>query len=68
VARLGVVSVMSGPELSITTDSNEAKRLAPGSSIPSQESASLDEIVRKMVEVADNSNGLITRPVENCRI
>jgi len=60
VARLGVVSIMSGPVLLITTGSNDAKRLAPESSISSQETPSLDEIADKMVAVADNSNGLIT--------
>jgi hypothetical protein len=38
-----------------------AKRLPPGSSIPSQEAANLDEIVGKMAAVADNANGLITQ-------
>ena len=61
VAKLGLVSVMSGPALSITTGSSEATRLAPGSSIPSQEAASLDEIAGKMAAVADNANGLITQ-------
>ena len=61
VAKLGMVSVMSEAALSITTGSNDAKRLAPGSSIPSQESASLDEIAGKMATVADNANGLITQ-------
>ena len=61
VAKLGLVSVMSGAALSITTGSNEAKRLAPGSSIPSAEVASLDEIAGKMAGVADNANGLITQ-------
>lgn len=61
VAQLGVVSVMSGPVLSITTGSNDARRLAPESLIPSQETPSLDEIARKMVDVADNTNGLITQ-------
>lgn len=60
VAKLGLVSVMSGAVLSITTGSDDARRLAPGSSIPSQEAASLDEIAGKMVVVADNANGLIT--------
>jgi ABC-type transporter Mla subunit MlaD len=60
VAKLGLVSVMSGAALSITTGSNDAKRLAPGSTIPSQEAASLDEITAKMAVVADNANGLIT--------
>jgi phospholipid/cholesterol/gamma-HCH transport system substrate-binding protein len=61
MAKLGMVSVMSEAALSITTGSNDAKRLAPGSSIPSQESASLDEIAGKMAAVADNANGLITQ-------
>ena len=61
VAKLGLVSVMSGPALSITTGSNDAQRLPPGSSISSQEAASLDEIAGKMAVVADNANGLITQ-------
>jgi ABC-type transporter Mla subunit MlaD len=61
VAKLGLVSVMSAPSLSITTGSNGAKRLAPGSAIPSQESASLDEIAGKIAGVADNADGLITQ-------
>jgi phospholipid/cholesterol/gamma-HCH transport system substrate-binding protein len=60
VAKLGLVSVMSGAALSITTGSNDAKRLLPGSTIQSQEAASLDEITDKMAVVADNANGLIT--------
>ena len=60
VAKLGLVSVMSGAALSITTGRNDAKRLPPGSTIPSQEAASLDEITGKMAVVADNANGLIT--------
>ena len=61
VAKLGLVSVMSGAALSITTGSNDAKRLSPGSVIPSQEAASLDEIAGKMAVVADNANDLITQ-------
>ena len=60
VAKLGLVSVMSGAALSITTGSNDAKRLPAGSTIPSQEAASLDEISDKLTVVADNANGLIT--------
>jgi ABC-type transporter Mla subunit MlaD len=52
--------VMSSAALSITTGSNDAKRLPPGSTIPSQEAASLDEITNKVAVVADNANGLIT--------
>jgi len=60
IAKLGLVSVMSGAALSITTGSNDARRLTPGSAIPSQETASLDEITSKMAVVADNANGLVT--------
>lgn len=61
VAKLGLVSVMSGAALSITTGSNDARRLPPGSTISPQEEASLDEIAGKMAVVADNANGLITQ-------
>ena len=61
VAKLGLVSVMSAASLSITTGSNNAKRLPPGSAIPSQEGASLDEIAGKIAGVADNADGLITQ-------
>jgi phospholipid/cholesterol/gamma-HCH transport system substrate-binding protein len=61
VAKLGFVSVMNGAALSITTGSNEAKRLSPGSAITSQETASLDEIAGKLATVADSANGLITQ-------
>jgi phospholipid/cholesterol/gamma-HCH transport system substrate-binding protein len=60
IAKLGLVSVMSGAALSITTGSNDAHRLPAGSIIASQEAASLDEITDKMATVADNANGLIT--------
>jgi phospholipid/cholesterol/gamma-HCH transport system substrate-binding protein len=60
VAKLGLLSVMSSAALSVTTGSNEAKRLVPGATIPSQEAMSLDEITGKMAVVADNANGLIT--------
>ena len=61
VAKLGMVSIMNSAALSISTGSNDAKRLPPGSAIPSQETASLDEIAGKMAIVADNANALITQ-------
>jgi ABC-type transporter Mla subunit MlaD len=61
VAKLGFVSIMNSAALSISTGGNDAKRLTPGSSIPSQDAASLDEIAGKMATVADNANGLITQ-------
>ena len=61
VAKLGMTSVMSSASLSITTGSNDANRLPPGSAIQSQEAASLDEIAGKMATVADNANSLIVQ-------
>jgi phospholipid/cholesterol/gamma-HCH transport system substrate-binding protein len=52
--------VMSPAALSISTGSNDSKRLLPGATIPSEEAASLDEITAKVSVVADNANGLIT--------
>ena len=59
VAKLGLVSIMNSPALSISTGSNDAKRLPPGSIVPSQEAASLDEIAGKMATVADSAGALI---------
>jgi len=61
IAKLGTTSIVNGALLSITTGSNDAKRLPPGSSIPSQEAASLDEITAKVSAVADNANTLIVQ-------
>ena len=61
VAKLGMTSVMSAASLSITTGSNDAKRLPPGSSIPSQEVPSMDELASKMATAADNANDLLAQ-------
>jgi len=61
VAKLGSVSLMSGPALLVSTGSNDAHRIAPGESIPSQEAASMDEIIAKVSTVADSANALITQ-------
>ena len=61
VAKLGFVSVMNSAALSITTGTIEAKRLPPGSTVASQEAASLDEIAGKLATVADSANTLITQ-------
>jgi phospholipid/cholesterol/gamma-HCH transport system substrate-binding protein len=61
VAKLGSVSLMSGPALLVSTGANEARRLTPGEAIPSQDVASMDEIVGKVSMVADNANALMTQ-------
>jgi phospholipid/cholesterol/gamma-HCH transport system substrate-binding protein len=60
-ARLGAVSLMSSPAISITTGSNHAPRLKPGDAISSQETVSIDEMARKLAEIADTAQGLITQ-------
>jgi phospholipid/cholesterol/gamma-HCH transport system substrate-binding protein len=59
VAKLGMTSVMSAASLSITTGRNDAKRLSPGSAVPSQEVPSMDELASKMAMTADNANDLL---------
>ena len=59
LAKLGSLSLMSGPALLISTGSNEARRIAAGDSIPSQEVASMDEIIAKVSTVADSANALM---------
>ena len=55
VAEVGSVSLMSDPVLSITTGSNDAPRLHPGTTIPSQETVSMDELQRKVATLADSA-------------
>jgi ABC-type transporter Mla subunit MlaD len=59
VAKLGSVTVVTSPVISISTGSNDAPRLAPGSEIPSQETISLDDTQRKVVALADSAKGLL---------
>jgi phospholipid/cholesterol/gamma-HCH transport system substrate-binding protein len=59
VAKLGSVSLMSGPALLVSTGSNDAPRIAPGESIPSQDVASMDEIISKVSTAADSANALM---------
>jgi len=61
VAKLGSVSLMSGPVLLVSTGSNDARRVAPSEAIPSQDVASMDEIIAKVSTVADNANSLMTQ-------
>jgi ABC-type transporter Mla subunit MlaD len=60
VAKLGSVSLMSSPALSITTGSNSAPRLAAGQAIPSEETVSIDDMARKLSGIADNANDTIS--------
>jgi phospholipid/cholesterol/gamma-HCH transport system substrate-binding protein len=59
MARLGSISLMSSPVVSITTGSNDAARLAPGAVIPSLETVSVDEMQRKIVALADSAQNTL---------
>lgn len=61
VAKLGSVSLMSSPAISITTGAQEARRLKPGQAIPSQETVSMDDMTRKLSGIADSAEILITQ-------
>lgn len=60
VAKLGSVSLMSTPALSLTTGSQDAPRLKPGAAIASLETVSIDDMTRKLSGIADSAQGLIT--------
>jgi phospholipid/cholesterol/gamma-HCH transport system substrate-binding protein len=61
VAKLGSVSLMSNPAVSITTGSHDAPPLKAGQTIPSEETVSLDDMTRKLTGIADNADELITQ-------
>jgi phospholipid/cholesterol/gamma-HCH transport system substrate-binding protein len=59
VAKLGSVTVITSPVISISMGSNDAPRLPPNSEIPSLETVSLDDDERKVVALADSARGLL---------
>ena len=61
VAKLGTVSLMSSPALSITTGAQDAPRLKAGQVITSQETVSIDDMARKLAGIADTAGDLITQ-------
>ena len=61
MAKLGSISLMSGPALSITTGTDSARRLKPGQVIRSEETVSIDDMTRKLSTIADSAQGLITQ-------
>ncbi len=59
VAKLGSVSLMSSPAISITTGAQDAPRLKAGQTIPSEETVSIDDMTRKLSVIADSAETLI---------
>lgn len=58
-ARAETVTIMSSPVLSITTGSNDARRLGAGEAVPSEESVSMAEITQRVAAVADSADALL---------
>jgi phospholipid/cholesterol/gamma-HCH transport system substrate-binding protein len=61
VAKLGSVSLMSTPAISITTGTEDAPRLKAGQVVTSEETLSFDDITRKLAGIADNAGDLIVQ-------
>jgi phospholipid/cholesterol/gamma-HCH transport system substrate-binding protein len=59
VAKLGSVTVITSPCISISMGSNDAPRLPPGGAIASTETISLDDTQRKVVALADSAQTLL---------
>jgi phospholipid/cholesterol/gamma-HCH transport system substrate-binding protein len=59
VAKLGSVTVITSPCISISMGSNDAPRLPANSVIPSLETISIDDTERKIVALADSAQGLL---------
>ena len=59
VAKLGSVSLMSAPVVSITTGANDAPRLQASATIPSQETISMDDMERQVSALAESAQILI---------
>ncbi len=61
IARLGAVTLMSAPAISITTGTRDAPLLTAGQTVASEETVSMDEIARKISGIADNANVLMAQ-------
>jgi phospholipid/cholesterol/gamma-HCH transport system substrate-binding protein len=59
VAKLGSVTVITSPCISISMGSNDAPRLPPNSVITSLETLSLDDTFRKVAALADSAQSLL---------
>jgi phospholipid/cholesterol/gamma-HCH transport system substrate-binding protein len=60
VAKLGSVTLVTSPVISISTGSNDAARIPPGGVIPSQETVALDDMERKFATLADSAHSVLS--------
>jgi phospholipid/cholesterol/gamma-HCH transport system substrate-binding protein len=59
MAKLGSISLMGSPVVSITTGTKDSPRLQAGAAIPSQETISLDDMQREIAALAQSAQTLI---------
>lgn len=59
VAKLGSVTLVTSPVISISTGSNDAARIPPDGVIPSQETVSIDDMERKFATLADSAHSIL---------
>jgi len=59
VAKLGSITIVTSPCISISMGTNDASRLPPNSVIASLESISVDDTERKIVALADSAKSLL---------
>jgi ABC-type transporter Mla subunit MlaD len=67
VAKLGSINIMSSPAISVTTGTNDARRLQPSEAIRSEETTSLDDMTRKISGIADSAQTLIAQVQEELK-
>ncbi len=60
VAKLGSVTLVTSPVISVSTGSNDAARIPPGGVIPSQETVSVDDMERKFATLADSAHSVLS--------
>jgi phospholipid/cholesterol/gamma-HCH transport system substrate-binding protein len=60
IAKLGSVTLVTSPVISISTGSNDAARIPPGGVIPSQETVALDDMERKFATLADSAHSVLS--------
>ena len=59
-ASVSSVTLMTSPVLSITTGTNDARRLKAGEVVPSEEAVSMEDVTRRAAVLADSTNQLVT--------
>jgi phospholipid/cholesterol/gamma-HCH transport system substrate-binding protein len=60
-ARISSISFVSNPILSITTGTEDARRLSPGELVPSYEALSTEDMTQRLASAADSAQELLSQ-------